>query len=449
MRILLWHGYLLSGSGSNIYTANVARAWREQGHAVVVMCQDRSAERYDWVDRYLEVGSASSLAVPADGECFVARPDIGDLLPVYVYDEYEGFTVKTFVELSDAELDTYTERNVEVMANVIERFHPEAIITGHEVMGPYIAKRACETTSTRYIAKLHGSALEYAVKVQERYVHYATEGLTAATQVVGGSEYMLDAAAAAVPGWRERGRVVNPGCDTELFRPAEGTRRGPPTAAFVGKLIVQKGVHHLLAAAGLTHKPGLRLEIVGFGGFADALERLATALQAGDRAGALSAATDPRGAALEPLTTFLEDRAADDAYWTRLSQVPVNFAGRLDHDPLAEVLPDFDVLAVPSVLPEAFGMVAAEAAACGVLPVVPDHSGIAEAGRAVEEHLGRPGFLTFQAADPIRSLASALDRVLALDADERRALGVEAAELAHRRWSWHTVARTLLEIASH
>ena len=38
---------------------------------------------------------------------------------------------------------------------------------------------------------------------------------------------------------------------------------------------------------------------------------------------------------------------------------------------------------VPSTFPEAFGMVAAEAAACGVLPVSAAHSGLAEVSRAL------------------------------------------------------------------
>lgn len=448
MRVLLWHGYLLSGSGSNIYTANVARAWRRAGHSVALMCQDRAADTYDWVDRYAEVSEGSSVPVPDNGECFALRPDIGDLLPVYVYDEYPDFTVKTFVDLSDGELDAYTQRNIAALARVIEAFRPHAIITGHEVMGPYIAKRACEMTSSRYIAKLHGSALEYAVKVQDRYVGYAHEGLNGAERVVGGSEYMLDAAAAAIPGWRERAEVVNPGCDVELFRPIDVPLSTAPVAAFVGKLIVQKGVHHLLAAVGLTTAPDLRLDIVGFGGFADGLKRLSVALTSGDRDGVEAAAVDPRGEPLEPLRSFLVQRLDDDRYWQRLADVPVRFLGRLEHGPLAEVLPYFDVLAVPSILPEAFGMVAAEAAACGVLPVVPDHSGIAEAGRAIEEHLARPGLLTFESADPIVSLAAALDRVLGSAPAERRDMGRKAAALARDRWSWTAVARRLLEIAA-
>lgn len=93
-------------------------------------------------------------------------------------------------------------------------------------------------------------------------------------------------------------------------------------------------------------------------------------------------------------------------------------------------------------------MVAAEAAASGVLPIVPNHSGIAEAGAAVEEAIGRPGFLTYDASDPIRGIAAAIDRVLALDAEERREMERTAVELARERWSWTQVARRLLDLAT-
>lgn len=93
-------------------------------------------------------------------------------------------------------------------------------------------------------------------------------------------------------------------------------------------------------------------------------------------------------------------------------------------------------------------MVAAEAAACGVLPIVPDHSGISEAGAAVEEAIGVPGLLTFAAADPIRSLAEAIDRVLAIPRLEREKMGLAAARLARERWSWSHVADRLLGLAS-
>ena len=39
MKILLWHGYLLGGTGSNVYTRALAREWRRAGHEVVVLSQ--------------------------------------------------------------------------------------------------------------------------------------------------------------------------------------------------------------------------------------------------------------------------------------------------------------------------------------------------------------------------------------------------------------------------
>jgi glycosyltransferase involved in cell wall biosynthesis len=452
-RILLWHGYLLAGSGSNIYTANVARVWRAQGHDVLLMCQDRLAHDYDFVDAAGVFGPGNGSFEPSAtgapcsaGRCRVARPDIGGLLPVYVYDDYEGFSVKRFIDLSDDELDRYTQANVAALVTAITAHAPDAVIVGHEVMGPYIARRARARTGVGYLAKLHGSALEYAVKLQDRYRRYAREGLEGAGVVTGGSRYMISEAASVVPGWSDRAEVVNPGCDVELFRPLARRRRERPVVGFVGKLLAAKGPHNLLAAAGMTVASGLELHIVGYGDFERELRALAAALEAGDARRAEAVAHESGGAPLEPLGTWLRARRDDAAFWGRAHSVPVIFHGRLDHGPLARVLPTFDVLAVPSVVPEAFGMVAVEAAACGVLPVVPRHSGIGEVGADIEAGLGRPGLLTYDPADPIAGLAAALERVLGLDVSERWDLGRAAADLARARWSWTGVAERLLEL---
>lgn len=452
MRILLWHGYLLSGSGSNIYTANVASAWRAQGHDVVVMCQDRDPRRFDFVDDdgTVDAGTLSKLAeATRRGRCIVVRPDIGEILPVYVYDEYESFVVKRFVDLDDEDLDNYTRKNVDAMSAALDAFDPEAIVTGHEVMGPEIARLACEPRGRPFVAKLHGSALEYAVKEQDRYLGFAESGLNAAHRVVGGSRYMLEAAAAAIPGeWTSNARVVNPGCDIEIFKPVDRVEPERPVVAFVGKLIEAKGVHNLLAAIGLTHERGFEVVVVGYGGFEDELEQLSDALASGDRARAralLDGSEDPKRVA--DLAGFLED-VPDDGYWRRQAEIPVTFTGRLEHGPLSRRLPDWDVLVVPSIVPEAFGMVAAEAAACGVLPIVPRHSGIGEVGDRLETHLGMPGLLTFDPSDPIRGIAGAIDRVLALSFERRRELGLEASRLAREAWSWDVVAESLLAAAT-
>lgn len=449
MKILLWHGYLMSGSGSNVYTLNVASSWRRQGHDVLVMCQQKGASGFGPVDaegdfspdnESYEVVPTGAPAGP--GSCTVVRPDIGGLLPVYVYDDYAGFVVKRFVDVDDAELDAYVERNVAAMVTALRGFEPDAVITGHEVMGPYIAKLACAQTGHSYIAKLHGSALEYAVKLQERYLRYATEGLGAAACVVGGSSYMLREAGSVIPGWEDRAVVVNPGVDVELFEPSPDRVPGT-TVAFVGKLIAEKGVHNLIAALGATTTPDLRAVMVGYGGDEVAMAELASALRDGDRERALQVGRGLKHP--EALVAWLE--RASDTQMERFAAIPVEFPGRLEHGPLSEVLPTFDVLVAPSVVAEAFGMVAAEAAACGVLPLVPDHSGISEAGQALEERLQIPGSLRFDPAAPVEGIAAGIDTLLSIDPQRRLEMGRAAAALAKERWSWDHVAEQLLKAA--
>ncbi|HWL65986.1 MAG TPA: glycosyltransferase, partial [Actinomycetota bacterium] len=143
-----------------------------------------------------------------------------------------------------------------------------------------------------------------------------------------------------------------------------------------------------------------------------------------------------------------ELRELADAVTSKGVTPEIEFAGRLDHDPLSKLLPTFDLLVVPSVVPEAFGMVAAEAAACGVLPLVPGHSGIGEVGATLEAALDRPGLLTFDPLDPVRDIARGIDRVLALDPRDRRELGRRAVQVARELWSWDGVAARLLALAT-
>src|SRR5712691_6409467 len=63
MKILLWHGYLLDGTGSNVYTRALAREWSRTGHEVVVFSQEGSPERY----RFVEANAAALREhLPAD-----------------------------------------------------------------------------------------------------------------------------------------------------------------------------------------------------------------------------------------------------------------------------------------------------------------------------------------------------------------------------------------------
>jgi glycosyltransferase involved in cell wall biosynthesis len=434
MRVLLFHGYMLRGTGSNIYSASLAAALAGLGHEVHLVCQDRGV-RIDGVE--------------------IHNPDIHGLLPVYLKDPYEGFEVKAFPELTDAELDRYLDDNVGAVREVVGACgSPDAALAGHLVMGPCILARA---GIGEFAAKIHGSALEYTVKPNPRFVPYAEEGMRAASSVLTGSHHTalsLWEALPAVAGLREKTRLGPPGVDTERFRPrGDGPRE--PLVAFVGKLIVSKGIDLLLAAWPLVRArhPGARLKVAGFGAYEAGVERLLTALDRGDLEIAREIARlgrsledGPEGP-LPILAAFLAAPPPGYLEAARGIAASVELVGRLEHDEVAALLPDAEALVMPSTFPEAFGMVAAEAAACGALPVSAGHSGMLEVSRRLAAALPpEAADLTSFAVEvgAVEAIAERLNRWLALPLERREAARNALVETAQALWSWEGVARGVL-----
>jgi glycosyltransferase involved in cell wall biosynthesis len=436
MRVLIFHGYMLRGTGSNIYNVNLARALARLGHEVHLLCQDREV-RIEGVE--------------------IHNPDIGGLLPVYVKDPYDGFEVKAFPELSEAELDRYVDANVVAVREVAAGAGGiDLALANHLVMGPAILARAAVAP---FAAKIHGSALEYTVKPHPRFLPYAREGVEAARGVLVGSGHTgesLWAALADVPGLWEKTRLGPPGVDVEEFRPG-GERE--PLVAYVGKLIVSKGVDLLLAAWPLVRAahPRVRLEIAGYGAYEEGLRRLLAALDGGDLGAAREIAR--RGWGLEGgeerplpiLSAFLADPPAGYAEQARAAAGSVEFVGRLEHREVASFFPRAEAMVMPSTFPEAFGMVAVEAAACGTLPISAGHSGMLEVSRQLASELPEEvGALTSFPVEEgaVEATAARIDRWLSLpEAERRRTRGSLVATVA-RLWSWEGVARGVLAAAA-
>jgi glycosyltransferase involved in cell wall biosynthesis len=436
MRVLIFHGYMLRGTGSNIYNANLAPALARLGHEVHLLCQDRE--------------------VQLEG-VQIHNPDIGGLLPVYVRDPYEGFEVKTFPEMSEAELDRYIEANVAAVRGVAERAGKvDAALANHLVMGPPILARAGVAP---FAAKIHGSALEYTVKPHPRFLPYAQEGMEAANGVLIGSAHTAEslwAALSDLPDLREKTRLGPPGVEVGEFRP-RGDRE--KLVAFVGKLIVSKGVDLLLAAWPLVRAahPGTRLEVAGFGAYEEGLRRLLAALEGGDLDDAREVAR--LGWALEGgeerplpiLSAFLADPPAGYAEMARAAAGSVEFVGRLEHHEVASFFPRAEATVMPSTFPEAFGMVAVEAAACGTLPVSAGHSGMLEVSRQLQPAL--PDDVAPLTSFPVEigaveAIAQRLSAWLALPEGERERARTALVETVARLWSWEGVARGVLAAAA-
>jgi glycosyltransferase involved in cell wall biosynthesis len=127
----------------------------------------------------------------------------------------------------------------------------------------------------------------------------------------------------------------------------------------------------------------------------------------------------------------------------------ITFTGRLDHRYAPEAVAGMDALIVPSTLDEAFGMVAAEGAAAGALPVVARHSSLAEVAEALERAIGRPEGLSFEPGPgATRRLADRLGSLLAEPPADRAALASMAGAHVAREWTWERTADRLLAAAA-
>ena len=410
MRILLWHGYLLGGTGSNVYTRALAREWTRGGHEVVVVCQERAPEHFD-------LGGAQ-----------VVVPDLpGGLLPTFVMDRYEGLEPKFLQDFTTAEQAAYVDANAAVLRELLPA---DVVFTNHVLMGAPVGA----ATGVPFRVKAHGSELEYSMRGRPALEAWGRETLQQAEATYVGSrhirevledvvgvvqrvyevppgvdidEFVLEQRGEALAALIEEARAdrLNPGNTEERLPDEDNADRiahflagSTPTVVYFGKLIEQKGVQVLFEA---MRDVDARLVIVGFGP---------------ERA-RFEAAAPPR----------------------------TLFTGPLEHRHLVHLLPLADVTVVPSIFPEAFGMVAAEAAAAGSPPLVARHSGLAEVAAGLEEeyperlrHLA--AFETGDAAD----LAHKLNEILALSRADHDELRVAGRRAVVERWSWASVAQRLL-----
>ena len=542
MRILICHGYLLRGTGSNTYVQSLARALCRQGYRVLIMCQE-SDPRLDFVSSFIRENSTGSgpqvvweRETGYPGPCMVYKPDIGGLLPVYVTDSYPGFRVKEFTQLDDVELEWYIDRNERALGRLVEQFVPDAIHANHAVMLPYIVRPVAEKAGVPYFVSIHGSAIEFTVKKDPRYLPLGAAGLEGATRIIVPSEHTArqveEVFGDSVEGLSGKIVFIPPGVDTEMFALAErdlassvellceavekrtegvtvGDFRGRgndepgrlsdgfdieeeiaginalhpdwlPEAdlghrlrelaagdgrfvMFLGKLLETKGIQCTLPAVPLLLRdhPDVRLVIVGFGELRGILELMLDAIDSGDMARLrklceygnqkYTLADDAFG----PVLAFLDDLEASgeiDEYARLCGGFDVRdavvFTGYLTPEEHRHLLPHAKAVLVPSLAQEAFGLVATEAMAAGVVPVASRHSGLETALEPVREIWGQEAdtLLLGTRERLVKRIAEACSLVLDMPDAALLSKGAQMRGVVKARFSWDAVSQRMVEI---
>lgn len=233
MRIGLYHGYELIGSGSNEYTRYLAASLLELGHEVHIICREQHPGQVPFVERAIawdRSGSAETIFSSSDQpRCILHQLPYGDVRPVYITDKQRQGNVKAFVSLSDDEIASYHAMNELILQRILSEVALDVLHANHLIYQPIDALDVCRKTGTPLVIYPHGSSIEYVVKADRRFYDSALHAILECAGLIIGNREVRDRIVNLYPEYcstiLEKTQIVGVGVDTSLFRPVARSQR--------------------------------------------------------------------------------------------------------------------------------------------------------------------------------------------------------------------------------
>lgn len=228
MRIGLYHGYELAGSGSNEFTRYLAKSLVEVGCEVHILCREPSPEDIPFLSKayaWNRAGEAKTLFARNDSKavCVLHQLPHGRVRPVYLTDKQRSGNVKSFMSLSTDELDDYHKLNETLLKTILLETQLDILHANHLIYQPVAALEACNSTATPFVVFAHGSSIEYVIKRDDRYKRLALTALLGCTGLIVGNREVRDRVMSLYPEHTDailaKTRIVGVGVDTSLFKP--------------------------------------------------------------------------------------------------------------------------------------------------------------------------------------------------------------------------------------
>lgn len=329
MRILIVNHFPLSGSGSGVYTANLANALRRQGHWVAVVFPDNRAE-YDQFDGIESYPVFFRDREDIDGQldfnfpCFTTHPR----------------SIHSFAEMTEEEKQQYERAFEEKIREAIDTFRPDTIHAQHIWVLAGISARLAKEKGLPLVLTCHGTDLLGIREELDRGLdwgyRFSKEAADYASRIIAISIQNQLLTESIFPEDRWKVLLMRNGVDTTVFYRDPGLQRaevlekyGVPgdfkkVVCFAGKCTYIKGIDLLLKAAEIYEDEDTATLLAGDGELREELER------------------------------FAAESGLKNIY----------FLGNRKQPELREIYNISDVSTVPS-RSEAFGLVAAEAMVCG------------------------------------------------------------------------------------
>jgi glycosyltransferase involved in cell wall biosynthesis len=234
MRIEIYHGYELSGSGSNEYTRYLARTLVYLGHEVHIICREPSPEKITYISKayaWNKNGSAKIIFTNNNHHhtCVLHQLPNADVRPVFLTDKQREGNVKSFVSLSNKELAEYHKLNKKPLYVILSKNQIDVLQANHLIYQPVVALEVCEATNTPLIIYPHGSSIEYVIKLDDRYRKLALKAIVECAGLIFGNREVRDRIINLYPEHKttilSKTKIVGVGVDTTLFVPQKRNKR--------------------------------------------------------------------------------------------------------------------------------------------------------------------------------------------------------------------------------
>lgn len=391
VKVLIPNHFPLQGSGSGIYTLNVAQELARAGHQVLVVVPEHHAvEGYPFEVRTIifSDGRTENPQLDFNFPCFTTHPR----------------STTTFYELTDAQVQAYVQAWQQAIDQAVAEFHPDVIHANHVWVASYVVYR----TGLPYVATCHGTDL-MGFKRGPRYRDMALSAAANAYGIIAISRRVRADTVETYGLLGDKVHLIWNGFDADRFKVLpEATkeavlaefglaRADKPLVSFVGKFTHFKAIDVLLQAAAIYEQalPGVQTLLAGQGELWEEMHALRKEL-------------DLKG---------------------------IHFLGHQPQEKVARLYNAADVSVVPSRF-EPFGLVAVEALACGT-PVVATNEG------------GFPDFINGSVGalvpvDDPDGLAAAI--VAEVENGTKRTKGIYASRYALDNFTWANQVAKMIEL---
>ncbi|MCI9585849.1 MAG: glycosyltransferase family 4 protein [Bacilli bacterium] len=272
MRILLMNHFPLTGSGSGVYTQNIADSLVKKGHEVcIIMPENENVTKQDKVKIhpvYFNNGNNIEGELPFNFPCFTTHPR----------------STTTFYNLTEEELNQYINAFQKALEEEIMTFNPDIIHAGHIWLLPGIAANY----NIPLIITAHGTDL-IGYQETDRYKKVAEHAAASAENIITISKENSDLVSACFPFAKEKTVLIPNGYNSdniyyentnkdEFLKQFGINRHYDKVVSFAGKFTSFKGIDLLLKAAQIYEDDDTLTVLAGDGELFDEMNNLAQTL---------------------------------------------------------------------------------------------------------------------------------------------------------------------------